>query len=134
MIKTTEAPSYRRIAIEMMRTSGLAHSEMKSSSVYQGFQIRDGHGIVFVSNLGEIYPSGFLPLRCGNVRAESLVDVYRSSAIFRHLHSPDTFHGKCGACEYNHICGGSRARAFAYTGDALGTDPFCPFEPHSSAG
>jgi len=130
-VKTTEAPSYRRIAIETMRGSGMHAPEMKSSSVYQGFQIRDGHGIVFVSNLGEIYPSGFLPQRCGNVRVDSLVDVYRNSEIFRGLHNPDQFHGKCGACEYSHICGGSRARAFAYTGDELGTDPFCPYEPTS---
>jgi AdoMet-dependent heme synthase len=127
-IKTTEAPSYRRIAVEKMKSSGVAAGEMKSSSVYKGFQIRDGHGIVFVSNLGEIYPSGFLPLGCGNVRNESLVDVYRDSEIFRALHDPDQFHGKCGECEYSHICGGSRARAFAYTGDALGSDPFCPYE------
>ena len=86
---------------------------MKATSVYKGFQIRDGHGIVFVSNLGDIYPSGFLPLRCGNVRTGSLVDVYRNSDVFRALHSPDQFHGKCGACEYSHICGGSRARAYA---------------------
>ena len=132
-VKTTEAPSYRRIAIEIMRTAKTPTPEMKSSSVYKGFQIRDGHGIVFVSNLGEIYPSGFLPLRCGNVRTDSLVDVYRNSEIFRGLHSPDQFHGKCGACEYSHICGGSRARAFAYTGDALGTDPFCPYEPVQGA-
>jgi radical SAM protein with 4Fe4S-binding SPASM domain len=105
---------------------------MKANSVYHGFQIRDGHGIVFVSNLGEIYPSGFLPLRCGNVRVDSLVNVYRHSEIFRGLHSPDQFPGKCGACEYSHICGGSRARAFAHTGDALGTDPFCPYEPTSA--
>jgi AdoMet-dependent heme synthase len=131
LVKTTEAPSYRRIAIEKMRASGRPTPEMKMS--YNGFQIRDGHGIVFVSNLGEIYPSGFLPLRCGNVRVDSLVDVYRNSDIFRALHSPDTFHGKCGACEYSHICGGSRARAFAYTGDALGTDPFCPYEPKAEA-
>ncbi|MFZ0733686.1 MAG: TIGR04053 family radical SAM/SPASM domain-containing protein [Candidatus Sulfotelmatobacter sp.] len=128
-VKTTEAPSYRRIAIEKMRTSGTPKPDMKSSSVYQGFQVRDGHGIVFVSNLGEIYPSGFLPLHCGNVRKDSLVEIYRNSEIFRGLHSPDQFHGKCGACEYSHICGGSRARAFAYTGDPLGTDPFCPYEP-----
>jgi radical SAM protein len=131
MVKTTEAPSYRRIAIEKMRYSGMPTPEMKSSSVYKGFQIRDGHGIVFVSNLGDIYPSGFLPLRCGNVRKQSLAEIYRSSDTFRGLHSPDQFHGKCGACEYSHICGGSRARAFAYTGDALGTDPFCPYEPVS---
>jgi radical SAM protein len=131
-IKTTEAPSYRRVAINKMRTAGVAPSDMKNTAVYKGFQIRDGHGIVFVSNLGEIYPSGFLPLRCGNVRTHSLVEVYRNSDIFRALHSPDRFHGKCGACEYSHICGGSRARAFAYTGDALGTDPFCPYEPEST--
>jgi len=116
-----------------MRSSGMATPDMKATSVYKGFQIRDGHGIVFVSNLGDIYPSGFLPLRCGNVRTGSLVGVYRNSEVFRALHSPDQFHGKCGACEYSHICGGSRARAFAYTGDALGTDPFCPYEPGSDA-
>lgn len=128
-VKTTEAPSYRRIAIDAMRSSGMAKPDMKATSVYKGFQIRDGHGIVFVSNLGEIYPSGFLPLHSGNVRKDSLVEIYRNSEIFRGLHSPDQFHGKCGACEYSHICGGSRARAFAYTGDQLGTDPFCPYEP-----
>jgi len=128
-VKTTEAPSYRRIAIEKMRADHVSTPEMKSTSVYKGFQIRDGHGIVFVSNLGDIYPSGFLPLRCGNVRKDSLVEIYRNSETFRGLHSPDQFHGKCGACEYSHICGGSRARAFAHTGDALGTDPFCPYEP-----
>jgi len=128
-VKTTEAPSYRRIAVKKMRAAGMAAPEMKGTSVYKGFQIRDGHGIVFVSNLGDIYPSGFLPLRCGNVRKDSLVDVYRDSETFRGLHSPDQFHGKCGMCEYSHICGGSRARAFAYTGDALGSDPFCPYQP-----
>jgi len=132
-VKTTEAPSYRRIAIEKMHSSGMATPEMKATSVYKGFQIRDGHGIVFVSHLGDIYPSGFLPLHCGNVRTGSLVEVYRNSDIFRGLHSPDQFHGNCGACEYSHICGGSRARAYAHTGDALGTDPFCPYEPGSSA-
>ena len=128
-IKTTEAPSYRRIALDQMRASGMPTPDMKATSVYKGFQIRDGHGIVFVSNLGEIYPSGFLPLRCGNVRTGSLVDVYRNSNTFRALHSPDQFHGECGACEYSHICGGSRARAYAHTGDALGSDPFCTYEP-----
>jgi radical SAM protein len=129
LVKTTEAPSYRRLAIERMRRAGMPPQEMKKSSVYQGFQIRDGHGIVFVSHLGEIYPSGFLPLRCGSVRAHSLADIYRNSEVFRALHSPDRFHGKCGACEYSHICGGSRARAFAHTGDVLAADPLCPYEP-----
>ena len=128
-VKTTEAPSYRRIAIKKMKAAEMGAPLMRQSSVYKGFQIRDGHGIVFVSNLGDIYPSGFLPLRCGNVRKDSLVDVYRNSGTFRGLHSPNEFHGKCGKCEYRHICGGSRARAYAYTGDALESDPFCPYQP-----
>jgi len=133
-VKTTEAPSYRRLALDKMRSAGMHAGEVKETAVYKGFQIRDGHGIVFVSNKGEIYPSGFLPLACGNVRTDSLVDVYRSAPIFQALHSPEKFNGKCGACEYSHICGGSRARAFAYTGDALASDPFCPYVPADFAG
>ena len=129
MVKTTEAPSYRRLAIERMRAAGATSDEMRNSGVYKAFQIRDGHGIVFVSNLGDIYPSGFLPLRCGNVRKDLLVDIYRSSTTFQALHAPDLFHGKCGDCKYSYIRGGSRARAFAHTGDILGSDPLCPYEP-----
>jgi MoaA/NifB/PqqE/SkfB family radical SAM enzyme len=81
---------------------------MEATSVYKGFQIRDSHGIVFVSNLVEIYPSGFLPLHCGNVRTGSLVDLYCNSEIFRAVHAPDQFQGKCGSCESSHSGGGSR--------------------------
>jgi radical SAM protein len=133
-VKTTEAPSYRRVAINRMRDSGMAASQMKKTAVYRGFQIRDGHGIVFVSNRGEIYPSGFLPLLSGSVRTDSLAHVYRYSKIFHALHTPSKFHGKCGTCDYSHVCGGSRARAFAHTGDALGSDPFCPYQPQEAQG
>jgi radical SAM protein len=126
-VKTTEAPSYRRLALNRMRGSGKTAAEIKRSAVYKGFQIRDGHGIVFVSNQGDIYPSGFLPLRCGNVRTSSLVEVYRQAPLFQSLHSPEQFRGKCGECEFSHICGGSRARAFVHTGDALESDPFCSY-------
>lgn len=132
-VKTTEAPSYRRIAIKKMKATKMAAPAIKTTSVYRGFQIRDGHGIVFVSNLGEVYPSGFLPLRCGNVRKDNLVGVYRDSDTFLGLHSADELHGKCGMCEYRNICGGSRARAYAHTGDPLGSDPFCPYQPLRSA-
>jgi len=128
-VKTTEAPSYRRLALHRMRAAHMRAAELENTAVYRGFQIRDGHGIVFVSNLGEVYPSGFLPLSCGNVRTEFLPDIYRSSPVFRALHSPEKFRGKCGECEYKHICGGSRARAFAHTGNVLESDPFCPYVP-----
>lgn len=128
-VKTTEAPSYRRLALNRMRAAGMHAHEVENTAVYRGFQIRDGHGIVFVSHLGEVYPSGFLPLPCGNVRNGSLPEIYRNSPVFRALHTPENFLSKCGACEYKQICGGSRARAFAYTGNVLESDPFCPFVP-----
>jgi radical SAM protein len=132
-IKTTEAPSYRRVALNAMRESGWTGAQIERTPVYRGFGIRDGHGIMFVSNQGDIYPAGFLPLVSGNVRIDKLVDVYRDSPLFQSLHNPGTFHGKCGECEYRTLCGGSRARAFAYTGDPLGSDPFCAYEPKTNA-
>ena len=132
-IKTTEAPSYRRVALNHMRENGWTGAEIEKTPVYRGFGIRDGHGILFVSNHGDVYPAGFLPLTAGNVRVDNLVDIYRNSPLFQALHTPSSFRGKCGECEYRTLCGGSRARAFAYTGDPLASDPFCPYEPKSSA-
>jgi radical SAM protein len=128
-IKTTEAPSYRRIALNRMRVEALTPEQVQQTSVYHGFGIRDGHGIVFVSNTGDVYPAGFLPLTVGNIRQGDIVDMYRNAPVFRALHNPNEFKGKCGRCEHRIICGGSRARAFAYTGDPLESDPFCPYEP-----
>ena len=132
-IKTTEAPSYRRVALNRMRGEGMLSGEIQDTTVYRGFGVRDGHGILFVSNKGDIYPAGFLPLTVGNVRRDHLVDVYRNSPMFRALHTPSQFKGKCGQCEYRALCGGSRARAYAYTGDALASDPFCPYKPKGRA-
>jgi radical SAM protein len=128
-IKTTEAPSYRRIALEQMRASNMPLEAMRRSSVLRGFGIRDGNGIVFVSNTGDICPAGFLPLALGNVRNNELAKVYRNESTFRALHDANAFKGKCGECEYRIICGGSRARAFAATGDPLESDPLCPYQP-----
>lgn len=125
IVATTEAPSYRRVALEHMREAGMTGEEIKRSGATRGYGIRDGHGIVFVSNTGEICPAGFLPLTAGNVKQDRLVEVYRESPLFRQLHDSSNFGGKCGVCEFRTMCGGSRARAFAATGDALAEDQFC---------
>jgi hypothetical protein len=39
------------------------------------------------------------------------------------------FSGKCGVCEFADLCGGSRARAYASSGDPLGEDTACPYVP-----
>jgi len=128
-VATTEAPSYRRVALERMRAEGLAPEAILRTPVARGFGIRDGNGILFVSNTGDIFPAGFLPLAAGNVRSDHVVTVYRDSPLFRALRAPERFAGKCGCCEHQTICGGSRARAYAATGDPFGSDPFCPYEP-----
>ncbi|NIQ54709.1 MAG: radical SAM/SPASM domain-containing protein, partial [Gemmatimonadetes bacterium] len=86
-------------------------------------------GFLFVSHTGDIFPSGFMPLAGGNVRADDLVEVYRGSPLFRSLRDRSLLKGKCGVCEYRPVCGGSRARAYAISGDPLEAEPFCSHVP-----
>jgi metal-sulfur cluster biosynthetic enzyme len=95
--------------------------------------VTDGNGFVFVDHVGRICPSGFLPLPAGNVRVDDLVSVYREDPTFRALREPDLLGGRCGVCEYRDRCGGSRARAYAATGDPLAEDPGCAWRPGGAA-
>jgi radical SAM protein with 4Fe4S-binding SPASM domain len=84
---------------------------------------------MFVSHDGDVSPSGFLPLPAGNVRRASAVDLYRDAPLFQALRDETRLGGRCGRCRWRGICGGSRARAFALTGDPLGEEPTCPHIP-----
>ena len=133
-IKTTEATQYRRVAIRRMAAEGMDDEAIAATSVGRGFGVRDGNGIMFVANNGFVFPSGFLPLPTGNVRSDDIVALYRDHPVFTGLRDAAQFKGRCGRCEYARVCGGSRARAFAWTGDALESDPLCPFVPPMDAG
>ncbi len=129
-IKTTEAQHYRRYVAQRRKAEGGAAVRSTAGDVIQRQAgINDGKGFVFVSHTGEIYPSGFLPLAAGNVRRDSIVEVYRNSALFRSLRNSDNLLGKCGDCEYRNLCGGSRSRAYALTGNYLESDPNCVYQP-----
>ena len=91
--------------------------------------ITDGRGMFFISHIGEVYPSGFLPIVAGNVRETSLKEIYMKSPVFQDLKDPEKLKGKCGKCEFRYICGGSRARAYAMTGDYLAAEPRCIYKP-----
>ena len=91
--------------------------------------INEGKGFVFISHLGEVCPSGFLPLSGGNIRRQSLTDIYRNSPLFRRLRDRKNLEGKCGICEYREVCGGSRARSFAMKGDLFAAEPCWVYEP-----
>jgi len=130
-IKTTEAQHYRRhVAQRRKAEPGSERSASPASDVIaRQAGINDGKGLVFISHLGEIFPSGFLPLSAGNVRRDSLIDVYRTSALFMRLRDSSQLGGKCGICEFRNLCGGSRSRAYASTGDHMAEDPRCSYQP-----
>jgi len=127
VVTTTEAPHFRRIALERLRAAGA--DDGRRRAVRRSFGVRDGNGIMFVSHTGDLQPSGFLPLAAGNVRTESPVALYREAPLFRRLRDAAGFRGRCGRCGFRAVCGGSRARAHAAGGDPLGEDPLCAYEP-----
>jgi radical SAM protein len=129
VVTTTEAPHYRRVALQRLKAEGRSGEELQHHPLRRGFGIRDGNGVMFISHTGEIQPSGFLPLAVGNVKTQSVVEVYQEEALFRALRAPEHFDGRCGRCHFRAICGGSRARAYAATGDPLASDPLCAWEP-----
>lgn len=130
-VKTTAAPHFRRVQLarHAKGTVGLLRDVDASGQVKGPRGINDGSGFLFVSHLGDIYPSGFLPLHAGNVRDDDLARVYRDSPIFRALRDDEALEGKCGACPFRRVCGGSRARAYGMTGDPMQSDPLCAYVP-----
>ncbi len=134
-IKTTEAPHYQRVVWQ--REHQRMERGLPTNAVERRRQLRaprsvtDGNGFVFVDHLGNICPSGFLPVPRGNVKTTSLADVYRTDEIFTRLRNANALLGKCGRCRFRTICGGSRARAFAATGAVMASDPLCAYEPGS---
>ena len=154
-IKTTEAPHYRRIAIQRAGFDADGVSELDeafpigplrsqlradTAKLLSGqeprrrrprppIDVNSGRGFAFVDHVGVVYPSGFLPTPVGSVRRKSFPEIYRDSELLQALRNPDTFGGRCGQCEFRAVCGGSRSHAYATTGDPLAEDPGCAYEP-----
>lgn len=160
-VKTTEGHHFKRVALQRKVLETLGHDPVETLQLGDTYRrlradsqaltpaqaaerqpgdsrmrrtpmhINAGNGFVFISQRGDVFPSGFLPVSSGNVRQRSLVDIYRHAPMFRALRDPQQLEGRCGACEFRYVCGGSRSRAFAMTGNALAEEPFCTYEPHS---
>ena len=145
IVKVTEAPHYRRhVAQQLGRRAGgrgRPHGPVEMPSVLTTSEgpghtvglaprgVNAGNGFLFVSHRGEVFPSGFLPLRAGSVRESTLAEIYRETPVFQALRDPDALAGRCRECEFRRICGGSRSRAYALTGDPFATDPWCSYRP-----
>lgn len=150
-IKTTEAPHFRRVALQRAaaRAEGREyplHGELYAELTARTAELVDlstlerrvprppidvnsGRGFVFIDHVGDVYPSGFLPQRCGSVRTEDIKDIYRDTPLLQSLRTPSAFGGKCGVCTFHDVCGGSRSHAYAVTGDPLASDPTCLYVP-----
>ena len=160
-VRTTEAMHYRRFVMQRMMaaqgktTDSLISPEtglIDASTLFMGHAtgrlgvqqqsgaitrapkgVNEAKGFVFISHIGDVFPSGFLPLKAGNVKKESIVDLYRNSELFRRLRDSANLKGKCGTCEFRDLCGGSRSRAWSVTGDVFASDPICTYQPAAVA-
>jgi AdoMet-dependent heme synthase len=139
-IKTTEAQHYRRYLAQQRaaqrRNNARPDSILPARPFADGIGraprgLNDGKGFVFISHQGEVFPSGFLPLAAGNIRTQPLADIYRNAPLFKQLRDTSNLKGKCGQCEFREICGGSRSRAYALTGDPFESDPSCVYQPRA---
>lgn len=162
-LKTTEAPQYRRVLAERASVRdeqdgseredggpfgrgpgragerapmGRSHSlgAAPGAARRRPLAVGDGRGVVFVSRHGDVYPSGFLPLRAGSIREAPLTEIYAESTLLASLRDPTRLGGRCGRCPYRDVCGGSRAQAFARSGDPLAEDPTCVYDPPVAVG
>jgi AdoMet-dependent heme synthase len=140
-VKATEAPHYRRVVIQRARGErpalGALHEQLSAATAdlrlgrqprrvrRPPIDVNAGRGFAFIDHLGDVYPSGFLPHRCGNVTEQGFREIYRTSPLLRALRDPSALTGACGSCEFAEVCGGSRSHAYAVTGDLFADDPTC---------
>jgi len=151
-VKTTEAPHFRRVVLQR-RLAGevdaaehfglgstyrrlragldalLAERDLPTRVPRPPLDINAGRGFVFIDHIGNVHPSGFLPIPGGSLRERSLPEIYREAPLFRELRDVGLLRGRCGVCEYRNVCGGSRSRAYAVTGDHLAEEPYCSYQP-----
>lgn len=153
--KTTEAHHFRRVALqrrilaergedhEAVLHLGPLYRRLRERVAELGLDaggrrarrppldVNAARGFVFVSHVGTVHPSGFLPLGAGSVREQPLPVIYRTSELFTGLRDADRLGGRCGRCEFRQICGGSRSRAYGVTGDPYAEEPWCGYVPGS---
>lgn len=127
-IKTTEGQHYQRFLLRQRVKE--SHGRLTEAEVIPCLPkgVNDSKGLVFINYRGEVFPSRYLPLSGGDVTRQSLGEVYRDSSLFVSLRDSSRLKGKCGRCPVRIVCGGSRARAYAMTGDLFASDPCCAFQ------
>ena len=128
-LKATCAPHYYRILRERAKKEGkqVTFEKYGLDAVTRG--CLGGIGFCFISHRGDVQPCGYLELNCGNVKETRLQEIWEDSQIFNDLRNYEHYQGKCGVCEFKHVCGGCRARAYETSGNYLDEEPYCTYVP-----
>jgi radical SAM protein with 4Fe4S-binding SPASM domain len=135
-MKVTCGPHYERV----IRQQGLHQTRMETShrddSVPGGSRHKGasrgclaGLGVLFVGHQGDVFPCGYLPVKCGNVLEDKLSEIWYKNKDLAKMRNSDALEGKCGVCGYRQVCGGCRGRAYAATGNYMAEEPFCAYIP-----
>jgi radical SAM protein with 4Fe4S-binding SPASM domain len=137
-IKATCAPQYFRI----LRQSQPPHTQTPTQHTTHPHSPHSLHamtrgclagtGVCFISRTGNVQPCGYLPISAGNVRTQSLSELWQSSDVLAQLRDPNKLTGQCGECEFRMLCSGCRARAYAHSGNVLAADPDCAYRRSST--
>ncbi len=133
LVRPTCAPHYYRVRMQLAKKDGekMEHRSLKFSTGGSKGCLA-GQLICLIDVDGNVLPCSYFPLAAGNIRQESISEIWHGSSLFKELRDFSAYKGRCGVCEYNRVCGGCRARAYAVTGDYLQEEPFCNYQPRRS--
>lgn len=127
--KATCAPHYFRILRQRANEEGIEVTPQTHGMAAMTKGCLAGSAVCFVSHKGEVFPCGYLPVTCGNVKEQAFEEIWNASPVFHTLRDFHNLTGKCGECEYRGLCMGCRARAYYATGDFMAEEPYCVYQP-----
>ena len=126
-LKVTCGPHYERVIREQEISSNMKASRSGHGGTSRGCLA--GLGVLFVGHQGDVFPCGYLPVRCGNMLEDKLSDIWYNNPDLARMRDSSLLEGKCGVCGYRQVCGGCRGRAYAATGNYMAEEPFCAYVP-----
>jgi len=83
------------------------------------------NGYLTILPNGDVIPCMLLQVKLGNIREESIRQIWKDSQVLSSLRDRSLLEGRCGQCIYRNVCAGCRGRAYEETGNILATDPGC---------
>jgi len=126
------APQYGRVSLQLSGGEEVAptHFYVGNDPVVKAvaeFVGGCGAGRIYagIQPNGDLIPCVFLPIKVGNLRERTFWDLWENAPLFKTLRDRSKLEGYCGKCPFKNVCGGCRARAYAYFGDPMAPDPGC---------